>query len=144
MEARAPAGVHFTGRIGDSELADRLADCRALVYPQEEDFGIAAVEAQAAGRPVIALAAGGALDSVRPTVTIRVDGSVDDLGDTRGTGVHFEGQDVASLIRAVRAFEDQEHRFEPKRIRDHAEQFSPQRFLDALEHEVDCTLAGHG
>ena len=47
----------------DAELADLYARCRALIYPQEEDFGIVAVEAQAAGRPVIAFGRGGARDT---------------------------------------------------------------------------------
>jgi glycosyltransferase involved in cell wall biosynthesis len=141
MAARAPARVRFTGRVGDIELARLLSHCRALVHPQEEDFGLTAVEAQAAGRPVIALAAGGAMDTVRPALTVRADLSLHDHADPQATGVHFERQRVDSLMRAVRAFEANEARFESKRIRDHAERFSPERFLDGLEIEIERTLS---
>jgi glycosyltransferase involved in cell wall biosynthesis len=64
---RTGAGcVEFCGRVTDSDLRDLYAHCRALVLPGEEDFGIAAVEAMASGKPVVALARGGALESVPP------------------------------------------------------------------------------
>jgi glycosyltransferase involved in cell wall biosynthesis len=61
--------VRFAGRVSDAEAADLLARCRALVVTTGEEFGIAAVEAQAAGRPVIARAAGGLLENVVDGVT---------------------------------------------------------------------------
>ena len=66
LERRAPPNVSFLGRVSDAELAELYARCRALIYPQEEDFGIVAVEAQAAGAPVIAFGRGGATDTVVP------------------------------------------------------------------------------
>ena len=63
LQENAPPNVEFRGRVSDSELADLFARCRALVHPQHEDFGICAVEAQAAGRPVIAYAEGGAREN---------------------------------------------------------------------------------
>jgi glycosyltransferase involved in cell wall biosynthesis len=61
--------VRFVGRVSDQEVARLLAGCRALVVTAIEEFGIAAVEAQAAGRPVISIGAGGALETVRDGVT---------------------------------------------------------------------------
>ena len=61
--------VTFTGRVSDPEAAERLAAARALVVTATEEFGIAAVEAQAAGRPVIALADGGVRETVVEGVT---------------------------------------------------------------------------
>src|SRR5204863_8024090 len=61
--------VTFTGRISDGEVARLLEGCRALVVTAVEEFGIAAVEAQAAGRPVISVGAGGALETVREEIT---------------------------------------------------------------------------
>ncbi|MBW2231274.1 MAG: glycosyltransferase [Deltaproteobacteria bacterium] len=144
LAANAPPNVHFTGRIDDEDLASRLASCRALVHPQEEDFGIAAVEAQAAGRPVIALGAGGALDTVRPGLRILASGATLDLDDAGATGVLFETQDVPSLMQAVLAFEADSQRFDSKRIRDHAERFSDERFLRELQTEIGLTLEGRG
>ena len=70
LQRDAPSCVEFSGRVSDAELAKLFARCRALIYPQEEDFGISAVEAQAAGRPVIAFAQGGARDTVLPLLPL--------------------------------------------------------------------------
>lgn len=130
----APPGVEFTGRIPDAELADLFARCKALVYPQKEDFGIAAVEAQAAGRPVIAFGEGGARDTVLP------------LGrsDSRGpgpTGWLFDRQDPQSLRSAVLAFETHAHHFDPERIRAWAEGFGTERFHREWDEQVAKTLS---
>jgi glycosyltransferase involved in cell wall biosynthesis len=131
LEAGAPAGVRFLGRVGDAELADLYARCRALVYPQEEDFGIVPVEAQAAGRPVIAYGRGGASETVVP------------LGDpTRPpTGVFFEPQTPEALAAAVLRFESEAHRFDPAAIRRHAERFRPERFRNEILAQIEKALA---
>jgi glycosyltransferase involved in cell wall biosynthesis len=98
--------AEFLGRISDAELADLYARARALVVPSVEEFGIAAVEAQAAGRPVVAAAAGGALDTVH-------DGE---------TGVLVRPDDVDGLAQALR-YTDFD-RFSPARIAQHADSFS--------------------
>ena len=72
--------VRFAGRVSDDEAAALMQSCRALIVTAAEEFGIAAVEAQAAGRPVIAVRAGGVLESVVEGVTGRFyDGSAEDL-----------------------------------------------------------------
>jgi len=81
--------VRFTGRVSDKELVKLAQSSRAFLFPNEEDFGIAAVEALASGTPVIAYAKGGALDIVQ-------DGE---------TGVLFKQQTVESLIAAIERFE---------------------------------------
>ena len=68
LEATAPSNVHFLGSVSDSVLAEVLGGATAMVFPGEEDFGIAPVEAMAAGVPVVALGAGGALDYVKPGI----------------------------------------------------------------------------
>lgn len=76
----AGPGVTFTGRVDDSQVARLLATCRALVVTAIEEFGIAAVEAQAAGRPVLARRGGGALETVVEGVTGALwDGGPDEL-----------------------------------------------------------------
>ena len=89
LEAQAHPNITFLGRVPDDDLPDLLARCRAYVLPGMEDFGIAPVQAQAAGRPVIAYGAGGALDTV-------IEGE---------TGVFFHEPTPEALANAVRTFE---------------------------------------
>jgi glycosyltransferase involved in cell wall biosynthesis len=90
LQAVAGPTIEFLGRVKDEELTKLVAGARAFVMPGEEDFGIAAVEANAAGRPVIAYAAGGSLD-------VQTDGV---------TGVLFQEQTVDSLCAAVLRADD--------------------------------------
>jgi glycosyltransferase involved in cell wall biosynthesis len=105
--------VRFLGRLSDGEVADQLAACRALIWPGEEDFGLAPLEAQASGRPVIALRAGGALETVR-------------AGET---GVFFSEPTSASLMEALSSFEDT---FDPAALRRHALGFDRSAFTDRM------------
>jgi len=118
VAARAPGNVRFLGRVNDATLARLYARCRALVYPQEEDFGIVAVEAQAAGRPVIAFGRGGAAETVVPP----------GAGDRAPTGLFFDEPTPEALRDALRRFEADEKRFDPAAVRAHAERFSVARF----------------
>jgi glycosyltransferase involved in cell wall biosynthesis len=106
--------VHLLGRVDDHTLHELLAGCRAFIFPGAEDFGIAPVRAMAYGKPVIAYAAGGALDTV-------IDGV---------TGVLFRPQTAEALAEAV--VESSRVTFSPEIIRRHAEQFSAERFIAAL------------
>jgi len=90
LRARAGRNVEFVGTVSDWELKELYARCRGYVFPGEEDFGIAPLEANASGRPVVAYAGGGALDTVQ---------------DGR-TGVLFAEQTVDGLMDAVRRAED--------------------------------------
>jgi len=156
----APPNVHFLGRVSDAELADLYARCRALVYPQEEDFGIVAVETQAAGRPVIALGRGGAQDTVVPLEVVGPEGAREVRWDAPGghagrdgpggapdpasippTGLWFEPQTPETLRAAIRRFEELEDRFDPAAIRRHAEGFAPNRFRAGIRREIEATLA---
>lgn len=102
LEAMAAPNVRFLGRVNDDALAHYLSRCRAFIFPGEEDFGIAPLEAQAAGRPVIAYAGGGALETV-------VEGK---------TGLFFHEPTPEALADAVQRFDDT--RFDPDAIRAHA------------------------
>jgi glycosyltransferase involved in cell wall biosynthesis len=140
LERSAPPNADFRGRVSDEELADLLSGARALLHPQEEDFGITALEAQACGTPVIAYGAGGALDTVNPLVG---------GGEGRAavqprspTGLYFSEPSGASLTSAVERFEKSISAFEPAAIREWAERFSPARFEAALRAEIDRMLAG--
>lgn len=98
--------VEFLGYVPDAELPDLMSGCRAFLFSAEEDFGISPVEAQAAGRPVLAFGAGGSLETVLPGQT----------------GEHFARQEVACLVDALRRFEPE--RYDPERLRAHAASFS--------------------
>lgn len=125
LRARAGPSVEFLGRVSDAELRELLARCRAFIFPGEEDFGIAPLEANASGRPVIAYAGGGALDTV-------VDGE---------TGVFMREQTVEALVDAVRRVEQQA--WDAARIRAHAEQFDTRVFRARLSQFVAESLAAH-
>ncbi|MCP5056090.1 MAG: glycosyltransferase family 4 protein [bacterium] len=132
IEADAPGNIRFLGRVSDPELTGLYQRCRALVYPQEEDFGIIPVEAQATGAPVIAFGAGGASETVVP---------LDDEHGRPPTGVHFQPQTAAGLVQAVRTFEARRDEFETKAIRAHAEAFSIPRFHREMREAIERAMA---
>lgn len=138
LQAGAPPNVEFRGRVTDAELAGLFARCRALVHPQDEDFGIAAVEAQAAGRPVIAFGRGGALETVVGFHEKRRE------EDPAPTGLFFDEQTPEALRRALDRFEACSGTFDPRSIRRHAEQFSAPRFRAEILREIDATLHADG
>lgn len=115
--------IEFLGPQPDAVVARYMARCRALIFPGEDDFGIVPVEAQAAGRPVIALRAGGALETVR-------DGE---------TGLFFDCLRPEALAAAVQA--SLRHPFDPERIQRHARTFSQQRFCERLSAVVQAGYA---
>lgn len=119
LEAMAGSTVQFRGRVPGDELGELLARCRAFIFPGYEDFGIAPLEAQAAGRPVIAYAAGGALDTV-------IDGK---------TGLFFHEQTPGSLADAIRRLDHMD--FDPAAIRRNAEHFSVTRFKQELSNFIE-------
>lgn len=110
LQHRAKSNVRFIGHVPDEQVARHYAECQAVIFPGEEDFGIVPLEANASGRPVIAFRKGGALDTV-------IDGR---------TGVFFDEQSVASLCDAI-------HRCESiswvaRELRVHASEFDEAQF----------------
>ena len=116
----------FLGGVPDAQLDALVGDARALIVPGEEDFGLVPLEAAAAGRPAIALARGGALETI-------VDGV---------TGTFFADPDDASLADAIERFDAT--RYDPNVLRAHAEQFAPGRFIARLRAIVDEVRASAG
>jgi glycosyltransferase involved in cell wall biosynthesis len=112
LRAIAGPSVEFLGRQPFNAIRDLYANCRALVFPGVEDFGIVPLEAMASGRPVIAYGKGGALETV-------VEGA---------TGLFFREQTVDGLIDAVRDFEQSDAQFVSEHIRAHAASFSEEVF----------------
>ena len=142
LEAMARPNVRFLGRCGAAEAAGWLETCRAYVYAGVEDFGIAPLEAMAAGAPVIAYGAGGLLDSVRCLAA----------GETRPTGLLFPEQTPASLAAALEHFEAARlwQQLPAEGQRQWAERFAPecfqQRITDLLERswERHCRRLARG
>jgi glycosyltransferase involved in cell wall biosynthesis len=112
--------IEFLGQQPFEVLRDRLRRARAFVFAAEEDFGIAPVEAQACGTPVIAYGRGGALETIRP------------LDDMEATGLFFPEQTVESLRNAVWRFEQESGRIHATACRQNALRFSAERFREQL------------
>jgi len=111
--------IEFLGYVSEEKKARYLSSCQALIHPQEEDLGLTAIEAMASGRPVIAYASGGALETV-------IDGE---------TGVFFDEQNWESLADAVIRFRSE--KFNPEKIREHSKKFSKEEFKKKIKDFVN-------
>lgn len=118
LKKRAQKNIIFLENATDSELSSLYSHCRAFLFPQCEDFGIAPLEAMACGRPVIAYGKGGALETV-----------VKDK-----TGIFFQEQTVESLLDALNRFSRM--KFDSEKIRKHALSFSPKHFEESFMSEL--------
>ena len=116
VKAVAGHNVTLLGHASDAERDRRLATARAFVFTAEEDFGIAPLEAQARGTPVIAYGRGGARETIRG------------LDDAAPTGVLFDQQTSEAIAAGVREFEANEGRITAGACRDNAARFSAARF----------------
>jgi glycosyltransferase involved in cell wall biosynthesis len=123
LERMAGPTVEFLGHLSDDDVRREYRSAAAVLLPGEEDFGIVPVEAQACGRPVVALAAGGALETV-------IDGE---------TGVFAAEPTAASLAEAMQRVARRQ--FDPARIRAQAERFSTARYLAEYGAAVAETVA---
>jgi glycosyltransferase involved in cell wall biosynthesis len=115
LKSMANSNIEFLGRQTDAELLELYRRCRMFIFPGEEDFGIAPLEAQACGRPVVAYGRGGALETVKADVS----------------GLFFDRQTPDALIAAIEACARQA--WDPRLIRAHAETFSIQAFINGLD-----------
>jgi glycosyltransferase involved in cell wall biosynthesis len=130
LKAQAGPTIQFLGRVPDEEVEFHVSRCRALIFPGEEDFGMAPLEVAAAGRPTIAFRAGGAIETV-----------VEDV-----TGVFFDEQTTEALVDAIERFEQRE--WPSSVLRRHAEGFSSEvfrerftRFLRRIGAPIDEAVA---
>ncbi|MBA3723294.1 MAG: glycosyltransferase [Candidatus Levybacteria bacterium] len=112
LEKLAGPTVEFVGDVSDRELVQYYTNCKALIFPAFEDFGLVVVEAQSFGKPVIALRKGGALDTIKEGKT----------------GIFFDEQNVESLTEALKVFENMQ--FDPKAAKKQAGLFSEMKFKE--------------
>ena len=122
LRALAGPGVVFHGKVSDGRVTQLMETCNAFCFPGREDFGIAPVEANAAGKPVVAFAAGGALESMVEGVTATL----------------FRRQEVDDVVRAVQ--DVQQLATPPATIAEHARRFSP----EAFERNLRSVIAAVG
>jgi glycosyltransferase involved in cell wall biosynthesis len=123
LKALAGPTVEFLGYVPDDQLPDLMARCKAFLFPGLEDFGITPVQAQAAGRPVIAYGGGGALDTVIPGQT----------------GELFAEMTLDSLMVTLRDFDAS--RYDTSVIRRHAERFDTAVFVRELNGFIERALS---
>ncbi|MEX2143804.1 MAG: glycosyltransferase [Anaerolineales bacterium] len=121
VKALAADNIRFLGYQPPKAFAKWMGEARAFVYAAEEDFGITAVEAQAAGCPVLAFGRGGLAETV-------IDGK---------TGLLYKEQTVESLIASIERFERGELRFDPQAISRNAERFSAEKFNTSFTSFVE-------
>ena len=135
LEALAGPTVTLLGRQSAQQVEQLMSRCRAFVYAGLEDFGIAPVEAMAAGAPVIGLGRGGLLDTVRCAAA----------GQREPTGVLFPEQSVESIVQAVEWFEQRRiwHSLDAETIRAWAERFRPEAFAARFEAALRATWRAH-
>ena len=126
LRARGGPNVTFRGHVPWEQIVERLSRARSLILPGIEDFGITPLEAMALGTPVVALRAGGVLDSVREGVT----------------GIFFDRPEVDALGRALAEVESRQ--WDREAIRAHAAQFSRGRFEREMRAAVEQVMSNRG
>jgi glycosyltransferase involved in cell wall biosynthesis len=119
LAAKAGPNIEFLGWVNEQQRRDLFARCRAFIFPGAEDFGITPLEAMAAGRPVIAYAAGGALETVIEGIT----------------GRFFHQATAAALAAAIAT--SRQDGYSPQTIRRHAERFGSAVFLDRMQAFIE-------
>lgn len=122
LQNLANDNIEFIGLVDEALLREYYANCLAFIFPQEEDFGISAVEAMAAGRPVIAYRSGGVLEIIKENET----------------GLFFSEQTVDSLTGILKRFRPED--FNPEIVRQHALQFDKEIFKNKINIYINQWL----
>ena len=125
LKKLAKGNIEFLGRVPDEELPRYYARCKGFIFPQEEDFGIVAIEAMASGRPLIAFRGGDIVEHVQEGVS----------------GVFFDQQNPEALIAAVQQFETLS--FDSHRIRSEALKFDREIFKEKIREYIQQALDNH-
>ncbi len=120
LKSVAGPKTKFLGWRSDDETKRHFAACRAFLFPGEDDFGIAPVEAMSFGKPVIALRKGGATETV-------IEGE---------TGEFFNEATIEILADAIRRFQEKEKNYDPQKIRERAAAFSKDKFVENMKRVI--------
>jgi glycosyltransferase involved in cell wall biosynthesis len=124
------SNIILKGYVGKNEMIELLREARAFIFAAEEDFGIAPIEAQACGVPVIAFGRGGALETIKGAY-------VSEKSVEGKTGVFFEEQNIKSLTDGICFFEEHEKEFDKELIRKNAMTFSAERFEKEFKETIE-------
>ena len=133
----ATNNITLLGYVNNEDLLSYTQKAKAFVFAAEEDFGIAPIEAQACGIPVIAYGKGGALETIIGSIV-----SKGNVAET-DTGIFFEKQTAESIIGAVSFFEVNSHKFSKEVIRNQALKFDTARFEKEIKEVVESILKNH-
>lgn len=127
LRACAGSNIHFVGEVPDGQLEQWYTNCRAVVMPQEEDFGMTPVEAMYFGKPTLALRRGGALETVSEGVT----------------GEFFDDPIPEALTDGVRRLEERYPKYDSRIIQNHATRFSLNRFAAEIKMAIHEAVSRH-
>jgi glycosyltransferase involved in cell wall biosynthesis len=133
LKKTAKDNITFKSGLSKAELNELYAGCKALVFPQYEDFGITPLEANAAGRPVVAFGQGGVLNTMIP-----YKGNPKD-----STAIFFNTQEPESLMQAINLMENLYLHFDPYFIRNNALRFDESNFIAAIRSFVQHKYYNH-
>ena len=125
LKKMAGSNIEFLGRVSDEELFRYYSRCKAFIFPQEEDFGIMAIEAMASGRPIIAYRGGDIPEHI----------------EEGKTGIFFENQTPEDIIDAVRKFKAGD--YDPNYIREKAKKFDKKIFKEKIKDYIDVEFKKH-
>jgi glycosyltransferase involved in cell wall biosynthesis len=131
LKALANDNIEFKSGLSSDELSSMYANCKALIFPQYEDYGLTPLEANASGRPVIAYGIGGVLETMIPYQ--------DDA--SKATAIFFKEQTTESLIAAIHQYETLN--FDPLFIRNHAEKYDESVFIKNIQQFVKEKYTKH-
>jgi glycosyltransferase involved in cell wall biosynthesis len=125
LKKRAKNNIEFLGRVDDDELATYYARAKAFIFPQEEDFGIVAIEAMAAGRPIIAYRGGDIVEHV----------------EDKKMGIFFDEQTPDALSKVIKEFE--KYKFDSYYIKKQSEKFDREIFKRKIKDYIEIEFAKH-
>ncbi len=125
LKKLAGPNIEFLERVSEKDLPKYYAECQAFIFPQEEDFGIVAMEAMASGRPLIAY----------------YGGDIPEHMEDGKTGIFFYSQNPEDIIRAVKKFRDED--YDPEYIRSRSLKFDRKIFKDKIRKYIESELEKH-
>ena len=131
------ANIKLLGSIEEVLLIETLKKAKAFIFAAEEDFGIAPIEAQACGIPVIGFGKGGLLETIIGKF------SNEEITDNKQTGIFFKEQTVDSIIESILFFEKNIHKFDPEIIRENAIRFDKKIFESKFKAAVEEIIMNH-